>query len=86
MRTLRAASGRSRSGSDVRQYALHQALRIPVAEIVERTGWSHRRFNEMFKTDVGMTLKRFSRIRRFQRALQLAGNRGEIVWTNIAHA
>jgi AraC-like DNA-binding protein len=75
MRTLRAASG-----------ALHQALRVLVAEIVERTGWSRRRFNEMFKADIGMTLKRFSRIRRFQRALQLAGNRGEILWTDIAHA
>ena len=40
----------------------------------------------MFKADIGMTRKRFSRIRRFQRALQLAGNRGEIVWTDIAHA
>ncbi len=49
---------------------------VAVGEVAERLGLSRRRFIEIFTEDVGMTPKRYSRVRRFQRALALS-TRGE---------
>ena len=44
-----------------------------VAEIVRRSGYSHRTFIAMFRAAVGLTPKTFCRIRRFQGAVALLG-------------
>lgn len=44
-----------------------------VGELPARVGLSHRRLIEVFSNEVGMTPKRFARVRRFHRAAALAG-------------
>jgi AraC-like DNA-binding protein len=51
--------------------ALRQSLSpaIRVAEIQERSGYSHRHFIQLFRANVGLAPKQFYRIRRFSTAL-----------------
>jgi AraC-like DNA-binding protein len=42
---------------------------VTIAEVVERTGTSHRRFIQLFRDAVGLAPKQFGRVARFQRAL-----------------
>lgn len=44
-----------------------------VGPLVEESGYSHRRFIELFTREVGLTPKRYGRVLRFQRAVQLLG-------------
>jgi AraC-like DNA-binding protein len=55
-----------------------------VAEIAKCAGLSQRRLIELFTAAVGLTPKRFGRIRRFQRATALA-RKAALDWTRIAH-
>ncbi|NJN52615.1 MAG: helix-turn-helix transcriptional regulator [Gammaproteobacteria bacterium] len=57
-----------------------------VGAIVEQSGYSHRRFNELFRKSVGLGAKSFSRVMRFQRALRTIENSGEIDWADTALA
>ncbi|TDF94797.1 helix-turn-helix domain-containing protein [Paenibacillus piri] len=68
------------------QYALDQLQCKPVAEVIEQTGFSHRRFNQIFKEEMGMTPKRLQRIYRFQEALNLMNDDGAWTWTDVAFA
>jgi len=43
---------------------------LPVAQLAERAGLSHRHLIKKFTASVGMTPKLFSRVRRFQRAMR----------------
>ena len=54
-----------------------------VAAVVARTGYSHRRFIELFRGAVGLAPKTFCRLGRFQRVLERAA-RGGSSWTQIA--
>jgi AraC-like DNA-binding protein len=54
-----------------------------VAEVVRRSGYSHRTFIAMFRAAVGLTPKTFCRIRRFQRAVELLG-RGQAGLADLA--
>jgi AraC-like DNA-binding protein len=65
-------------------HALLAQPRVPVAEVAERVGRSHRSFIEIFSAEVGMTPKLFRRIQRFHRAFALAGAAGEPAWAQIA--
>ena len=56
----------------------------PVAQVVDQTGFSQRRFIELFGDQVGLTPKRFSRVSRFQRVVQMAHRAGEIDWADFA--
>ena len=47
-------------------------------------GISHRRFIEVFHRAVGLTPKRFCRIRRFPRVLREAHQAPVIRWTDVA--
>jgi AraC-like DNA-binding protein len=67
-------------------YALNELYRLQVSEIIDKTGWSHRRFNQLFKENVGMPPKRLSRIYRFQNALHYIEKRDYISWLDIALA
>ncbi|MYE81735.1 MAG: helix-turn-helix transcriptional regulator [Gammaproteobacteria bacterium] len=46
-------------------------LRRRVADVVERTGYSHRRFIALFDRQVGLSPKQYARIRRFRQASDL---------------
>jgi AraC-like DNA-binding protein len=57
---------------------------VQVGDIAKQIRLSPRRLIQMFTADVGLTPKRFGRIRRFQRAAALA--RGAAIdWTRVAH-
>jgi AraC-like DNA-binding protein len=59
---------------------------MPVADVANQIGFSHRRFIEIFKEEVGMTPKLFSRIRRFQEVLTLAQVGPAPEWATLALA
>lgn len=54
-----------------------------VAEVHDRTGFSARRFIDLFREEVGLTPKLFSRVQRFQDALKRINN-GDLDWAGIA--
>jgi AraC-like DNA-binding protein len=68
------------------QFVLSNLHDGQIAEIIEQIGISHRRFNEIFKQEVGMTPKRLSRIYRFQEVLRSISDGKKISWTDIALA
>lgn len=56
----------------------------PVREIAQHVGLSQRRFIQVFKAEVGMTPKLFSRIQRFQRTRAFIESCEAINWVNAA--
>jgi AraC-like DNA-binding protein len=79
-------------------HAFQRSERVPsVADVTARTGFSARRFIEMFRNEVGMTPKVFSRLCRFRAAVDFVAARGgaagagaesagvaEVRWADIA--
>lgn len=57
---------------------------VEVGHVAGVLGLSRRRFIEVFTDDVGMTPKRYSMVRRFQRALALAIRRPSVALVQIA--
>jgi AraC-like DNA-binding protein len=57
----------------------------PVQEAVRRSGYSHRALVDLFSGAVGLTPKRYARVRRFRGALRRAAAAHER-WTDIAAA
>jgi AraC-like DNA-binding protein len=55
-----------------------------IAAVTEAIGLSAKRFIERFKIEVGLTPKRYCRVRRFQRALALANQGRPVDWTRVA--
>ena len=55
-----------------------------VADVVEEIGLSARRFIELFRAQVGMSPKQYSRVRRFQRIVQGLGMGAEVDWCGTA--
>jgi AraC-like DNA-binding protein len=60
--------------------------RATTAALAVETGYSQRRFIELFHAAVGLRPKEFARVRRFQRALALAANARGRGWAGIAAA
>jgi AraC-like DNA-binding protein len=56
-----------------------------VSQLASVIGLSHRRLIEVFSAEVGMTPKRFARVRRFQRAVALAQRSPSPDWAGLAH-
>jgi AraC-like DNA-binding protein len=69
-------------------YALAAFDRAPLSTSITRVtdaiGLSAKRFIERFKIEVGLTPKRYCRIRRFQRAVTMVTRRGSVEWTRVA--
>ena len=69
-------------------YALEAFARQPgtmrIAAVTDRIGLSPKRFIERFKADVGLTPKRYCRVRRFQEAIASTGHRQPIDWAQVA--
>ncbi|HTE55916.1 MAG TPA: helix-turn-helix domain-containing protein [Kofleriaceae bacterium] len=59
---------------------------VGVGDLAARADLSHRRFIEIFGAEIGMTPKRFARVRRFQRALALARRATSADWAGLAVA
>jgi AraC-like DNA-binding protein len=69
-------------------FALDQFGRVPsavsVAQVARSTGWSARRFSQLFRERVGLTPKVWCRIQRFQRAVRQLHAGPEIRWGELA--
>jgi AraC-like DNA-binding protein len=69
-------------------FALHELCSFgsqPLSWITDRIGLSARRFIEVFRHEVGMPPKVFSRVHRFQNAVKtIGGNRQDIDWVSVA--
>jgi AraC-like DNA-binding protein len=55
-----------------------------VAAVVEATGLAERTLLRRFRDRVGLSPKRYARVRRFQRALAVAGAAAEVDWARVA--
>jgi AraC-like DNA-binding protein len=55
-----------------------------IAAVTDTIGLSAKRFIERFKLEVGVTPKRYCRIRRFQRAVTMANGGRRVDWTAVA--
>jgi AraC-like DNA-binding protein len=70
------------------EYAVKTFLRAPqtanITKIVSETGFSSRRFIELFKHHVGLTPKLFCRVRRFQSVLRRITSGRPVRWADVA--
>jgi len=57
-----------------------------IADVVEESGLTSRRFIRLFKDEVGLTPKAFCRIRRFQSTLAALHGRDDVDWADTAVA
>jgi methylphosphotriester-DNA--protein-cysteine methyltransferase len=56
-----------------------------VAGIVEETGFTWRRFGDLFRREVGVAPKAFARVQRFQSAVRtIGGSARDVDWTDLA--
>jgi len=71
---------------DAVKAALHELERprMGMGDLAKRLGLSRRRLIEIFTEDVGMTPKRYARVRRFQRVLALATTTRRPRWAELA--
>jgi AraC-like DNA-binding protein len=70
------------------EFALSRFDRAPgvatVADVARSTGWSERRFSQVFREQVGLSPKVWCRVQRFQRAVQRLHAGAEVRWTELA--
>ena len=52
--------------------------------MTDAVGLSAKRFIERFKIEVGLTPKRYCRVRRFQQALMLSNRGRNVDWTRVS--
>ncbi len=55
-----------------------------VSEVAKSTGWSHRRFSQIFREQVGFAPKAWCRLARFRRAVQQLHANRRIPWAEVA--
>jgi AraC-like DNA-binding protein len=69
-------------------YALGQFARQPsvvtVHDVAQSTGWSERRFSQVFREQVGLSPKVWCRIQRFQRAVVQLHAGVDVPWSKLA--
>jgi len=63
----------------------HRSKPRPVGSVVEQIGLSQRRFIEIFRNEVGLTPKTFSRVCRFQHVLGHVEGLTDVDWTGVAY-
>jgi AraC-like DNA-binding protein len=75
-------------GQPVVEFAVASFLTAPatakITQVADKTGFSSRRFIELFKQHVGMTPKLFCRVRRFQRVLRRITSGKPVNWSAVA--
>lgn len=67
----------------VRAFA-HEPCVATVREVARKTGWSERRFSQMFREQVGLGPKTWCRVQRFQRAVHALHAGQEVRWAELA--
>jgi len=71
-------------------WALERFLRDPhgltIRAVVDQLGVSHKHFIDQFRQQVGLTLKLFCRIQRFQQVLSKISSQRSVEWADIACA
>lgn len=87
IRSLAAArSGNLRHGAV--SFALSRFAHAPsvstVREVARGTGWSERRFSQVFREQVGLSPKIWCRIQRFQRAVRLLHAGADVPWSELS--
>jgi AraC-like DNA-binding protein len=69
-------------------FAVRAFARAPgmstVREVARRTGWSERRFSQVFREQVGLSPKTWCRVQRFQRAVHELYRGADIRWAELA--
>jgi AraC-like DNA-binding protein len=69
-------------------YALRRFAHAPsiatVRDVARGTGWSERRFSQVFREEVGLTPKVWCRIQRFQRAVRQLHAGVDVRWAELA--
>ena len=81
------AAGRLLVRDEVRYAArAFEDVSTRVADVVDATGLSARRFAEIFRAAVGLTPKAYARVRRFQTSLQAVASSAQHDWAEIALA
>ena len=69
-------------------YALKRFALTPsiatVSDVARSTGWSERRFSQVFREEVGLTPKVWCRIQRFQRAVRQLHAGVDVPWSELA--
>lgn len=70
------------------EFALEQFAqypnRISIAEVARSSGWSERRFSQIFREEIGFAPKVWCRLQRFQRAVQQVRAGLEVPWAELA--
>ena len=59
-------------------------LAQPLSSVLDRIGYSQRHFNQLFADEVGLTPKRFLRVRRFQRVITSISTLPSVDWADLA--
>ena len=59
---------------------------VTLQRLVEQTGYSHKHFINLFRTNVGITPKVFNRIMKFQHALVSIESSKSIDWSEISYS
>src|SRR5262249_52459881 len=54
------------------------------AAVADRSGFSQRRFIEIFRDEVGLTPKLFCRVQRFQQVITMVHRRRNVDWADVA--
>jgi AraC-like DNA-binding protein len=57
---------------------------LSVAEVAAESGWSQRRFSQVFREQVGLTPTAWRRIQRFQRAVRQLHSGVDVAWAELA--
>lgn len=87
-RLVECAVPRNLARMNTVEFALKTMARTPsaatVRELARSTGWSERRFSQVFREEVGFSPKVWSRIQRFQRALRQLHAGGDLPWAELA--
>jgi AraC-like DNA-binding protein len=55
-----------------------------VRDVAKRTGWSERRFSQVFREEVGLSPKTWCRVQRFQRAVRQLHAGADVRWEELA--
>lgn len=66
------------------QQFVQGVLTQPLSSVIDRIGYSQRHFNQLFADEVGLTPKRFLRVRRFQRVISSIAGEGCVDWADLA--
>jgi AraC-like DNA-binding protein len=83
-RVLRQRLG-ARDPHPATAYALREIEgEATVADLADRIGLSAKRLADVFRADVGLTPKRYRRVRRFQRALRRLNEGKQVDWADFA--